>query len=123
MIVNYYASPKTRAPFCGLSCCGNNFGRCERSCYRHKSGITNHMTRMRRYAKRAERILIRREINEYFTELELDFWETIAEHQREMIADQMAYEIECAVTEYQRQLIESLRRGDDNYSHYGSEDI
>ncbi len=68
MIVNYYATPKTRAPFCGLRCCGNSFGRCERSMYRHKSGIVNHKLRMRRYAKHADRNLVCKEIEQQIIE-------------------------------------------------------
>ena len=67
MIVNYRASTKTRAPFCGLSCCGNHFGRCDRSCFRHDSRM-NRKILMRRYAKRAERILIQHEIKNQLIE-------------------------------------------------------
>jgi hypothetical protein len=70
MIVNYLATPKTRAPFCGLRCCGNAFGRCERSMYRHKSGKMNHKLQMRRYAKHVERNIIRKEIEAQIQEIQ-----------------------------------------------------
>lgn len=80
MIVNYRASTKTRAPFCGLTCCGNHFGRCDRSCFRHDSRM-NRKILMRRYAKHADSMLVRREIQLYFDELEQEFWDSIIQYQ------------------------------------------
>ena len=59
-IINYLASPKTRKPFCGLHCCGNAFGVMGRHAHTHS--IKNPKRRMRRYARRADKGLIRREI-------------------------------------------------------------
>jgi hypothetical protein len=61
MIVNYYASLKTRAPFCGLRCCGNQFGVFYRS-KNHRHESISAKRKMRRYAKHADKLNVKKEI-------------------------------------------------------------
>lgn len=54
--MNLNASAKTKAPACcNLSCCGNHFGRIDKR---------NPIKKTRRYAKRAEKNLIRKFIRQ-----------------------------------------------------------
>ena len=62
MITNYRASAKTRKPFCGYGCCGSTgWGLIERSCYAviHNQ---NKKKQMRRYARHADKVYVRKEI-------------------------------------------------------------
>lgn len=61
MIVNYRASVKTRAPFCGLRCCGNHFGIFWRGHRCTHCRVTRKVL-MRRYAKHADKRLVKKEI-------------------------------------------------------------
>jgi len=79
-------SHKTYVPFCGLECCGNKFGRIERSCHANTHGRINRMKRARRYAKHVERQLIKKEIASQLHEEYLEIMEFIEEMQ-ELFAD------------------------------------
>ena len=76
MITNYLASRKTRAPFCGLKCCGNSF-----TIHGNSRDHSNQNPKrlMRRYAKRAERVSIRREISQQLLEVKEDYYDAIFE--------------------------------------------
>lgn len=64
-ITNFQLSAKTkRPPCCDFCCCGNKFGRIERSKYCHVHSGINRIKRTRRYVKHVERQLIQREIAE-----------------------------------------------------------
>lgn len=68
MVNKFRASKKTRIPVCcSFDCCGNKFGRIERSKYTKVHSGINRIKRTRRYAKRAEkhqvRMMILQELN------------------------------------------------------------
>ena len=63
MITNFNASKKTASPACcSFDCCGNRFGRIESHGHAKVHGRVNRIKLSRRYAKRAEKAIIRREI-------------------------------------------------------------
>lgn len=63
MITNFQISAKTRRPACcDWWCCGNMFGRIERSQYAHIHGNVNRVKLSRRYVKHVEKQIVRREI-------------------------------------------------------------
>lgn len=61
MITNFKSNQKTKQPrCCAYHCCGNHFGRIERSIYAKVHSSENRIKPTRRYAKRAERNSIRK---------------------------------------------------------------
>lgn len=69
MIIDYKVSAKTKHPACcHWGCCGNKFGRIEKGWKDSTNRIhypkhkTNRMERTRRYAKRVERMVWKREV-------------------------------------------------------------
>lgn len=89
-ITNFQLSDKTKRPACcDFYCCGNKFGRIERSKYCHVHSGINRIKRSRRYVKHVERQLVQREIVEqlnddaiYTEELHRELEEYFAEEQR-----------------------------------------
>jgi len=80
MITNFQLSAKTKKPaVCGFSCCGNKFGRIERSKYCKVHHGINRIKRSRRYVKHVERQLIKQEIQEQLQEELDDFIQAIKE--------------------------------------------
>ncbi len=74
MITDFQASQKTAIPRCGFACCGNKFGRIEKS-FLHKGKRLypkhhhgNRLARVRRYAKHVERQLVQVEIKQQLQE-------------------------------------------------------
>jgi hypothetical protein len=60
MITNFKGNKKTKSPSCcNLACCGNKFGRIGGDSHYHGE---NRIIKTRRYAKRAERNIIRNDI-------------------------------------------------------------
>ena len=72
MISNFRASRKTRHPgCCHWSCCGNGFGRIDRRSGSRVHGI-NRMKQTRRYAKKVEKQIVKKEIQRAIMEDSLD---------------------------------------------------
>lgn len=81
MNMTFQISHKTKSPACcGFDCCGNKFGRIERSKYAKYHGRISRMKLTRRYAKHVEKRIIQKEIAEQLHEEILD----IEEFNREM---------------------------------------
>lgn len=86
MITNFQLSHKTKRPdCCDFECCGNKFGRIERSVHAHVHGSVNRIVKTRRYAKHVERQLVQKEITNQLVEVLLD----IDDFNREMMHFEM----------------------------------
>jgi hypothetical protein len=81
-ITDFQLSAKTKRPTCcNFCCCGNKFGRIERSKYCKVHHGINRIKRSRRYVKHVERQLIQQEIREQILEAieyrEIEFLDNI----------------------------------------------
>jgi len=73
MITDFNTSNKTKIPACcSFDCCGNRFGRIESHDHANTHGRVNRIVLTRRYAKRAGRPAIKREIEMELAELNED---------------------------------------------------
>ena len=80
MITDFRVSYKTNAPqICSFDCCGNHFGRIERSTYMRCHRQVNRIIQTRRYAKRVERRLVQLEIQQQLQDEYDDIQEAIRE--------------------------------------------
>lgn len=62
-LTDFRVSRKTKRPgCCDFDCCGNHFGRIEKSRHARVHGQVNRIVKTRRYAKRVERRLTKEEI-------------------------------------------------------------
>jgi len=60
MITDFRISKKTRRPgCCNFDCCGNHFGRIERSAHANVRNV-NRIIKSRRYVKHVERQMVRK---------------------------------------------------------------
>lgn len=65
MITNFNASPKTKHPACcSFACCGNKFGRIDRSSYSRRRKSVTRIVKTRRYAKHADKMAWKRDVME-----------------------------------------------------------
>lgn len=93
-ITNFQLSDKTkRPPCCDFCCCGNKFGRIERSKYCKVHHGINRIKRSRRYVKHVERQLIEREIQAQLKD-DRDYWEDEMRELKEFFRSEEDYILE-----------------------------